>query len=75
MIYSKHNIFSQIAGSDNFFIVNLLSGNADILTAKEGRMLMDHRAGKDMDADLLSNLTEKGYFTDEKEEEKIYRSK
>ncbi len=75
MIYSKHNIFSQIAGSGDFFIVNLLSGNADILTAEEGRMLHDHLAGKDMDADLLNDLTEKGYFADEKAEEKIYRSK
>jgi uncharacterized protein len=75
MIYSKHNIFSQIAGSGDFFIVNLLSGNADILTSEEGKMLQDHLTGKDMDADLMNDLTEKGYFADEKTVEKIYRSK
>ena len=75
MIYSKHNIFSQIAGSGDYFIVNLLSGNADILTAEEGRMLQDHLDGKDMDAGLLNDLTEKGYFADERTEEKIYRAK
>ncbi len=41
--FSKHNIFSKISGSDNYFIVNLLTGNADILTAPEGQQVQQLR--------------------------------
>jgi uncharacterized protein len=75
MIWSKHNIFSQITSSDNFFIVNMLSGNADILTSEEGKMLKDHLAGNVIPEELLNNMKEKGYFVDEKEEELVYKSK
>lgn len=75
MIYSKHNIFSKIAGSENYFIVNVLSGSADILTAEEGIMLQGFLDGKGMDAAFRENLTEQGYFSDEKEEEMLYRNK
>jgi len=75
MNWSKHNIFSQITDSDNFFIVNLLSGNADILTPGEGKMIYDHRTEKDIEPNLLKGLIEMGYFVDEKEEELAYKSK
>jgi uncharacterized protein len=75
MIYSKHNIFSGIAGSDNFFIVNLLSGSADILTPAEGKMLHDLIDGKVIAEEFHQNLTEQGYLVDEKEEEDLYRRK
>ncbi len=75
MNYSKHNIFSRISGSDNFFIVNLLSGSADILNPEEGKMVHDFLSGKEIAPDFHSNLTEKGYLVDEKEEERLYRSK
>jgi uncharacterized protein len=75
MVYSKHNIFSGINGSDNFFIVNLLSGSADILNPSEGKMLHDLLDGKEIPAAFRLNLTENGYLVDEKEEERVYRSK
>ncbi|MDO9257310.1 MAG: radical SAM protein [Bacteroidales bacterium] len=75
MNYSKHNIFSRISGSDNFFIVNLLSGSADILNPEEGKMIHDFLAGKEITPDFHSNLTEQGYLVDKKEEERLYRSK
>ncbi|MEI6684482.1 MAG: radical SAM protein [Bacteroidota bacterium] len=75
MIYSKHNIFSRIAGSDNFFIVNLLSGSADILNPAEGKMVHDLLDGKEIADEFRGNLEEQGYLVDEKEEERLYRSK
>jgi uncharacterized protein len=75
MNYSKHNIFSKIKESDNYFIVNLLSGNADTLDPEEGRMLFDFLGGKDISTEFLGNLTEQGYMVDEREEVKLYRSK
>ena len=75
MVYSKHNIFSKISGSDNFFIVNLLNGGADILSQAEGKMIHDYLDGKDIDQEFLGDLKEKGYLVDEKEETKLYRSK
>jgi uncharacterized protein len=74
MIYSKHNIFSRITGSDNFFIVNLLSGNADILNPAEGKMLHDFLGGKELPTELHQRMKELGYLVDEKEEERLYRS-
>jgi len=46
VIYSRHNIFSAIAESDNFFIVNPLSGSADILDRTEAKMLQDFLHGE-----------------------------
>ena len=40
MYFSKHNIFSKIKDSDNFFIVNSLSGNADILTPEDAEKVL-----------------------------------
>ena len=64
MIYSKHNIFSGIAGSDNFFIVNLLSGSADILTPAEGKMVHELLDGKEIADEFRGTLEEKGYLVD-----------
>lgn len=75
MIYSKHNIFSRISGSENYFIVNLLTGSADILNPAEGLMLREFLEDKEIPADFRENLTEQGYLIDAKEEERLYRSK
>jgi uncharacterized protein len=75
MIYSKHNIFSKITDSDNYFIVNLLSGSADILNPVEGKMLMEFHKGIEISADFMDNLIAQGYFVDEKEEDRLYRNK
>ncbi len=39
MTFSKHNIISKVRNSDNYYIVNLLSGEADLLTANEAATL------------------------------------
>ena len=68
MIYSKHNIFSKIKESDNYFIVNLLNGSADLLNPAEGSMIKDFLNGKTIPADFHENLTKQGYLMDIKEE-------
>ena len=75
MIYSKHNIFSRITGSDNFFIVNLLSGSADILNPAEAGMLQEFLDGNQIAEEFRMNLAEKGYLVNEKEEERLYRNR
>ena len=75
MIYSKHNIFSRIKDSENYFLVNLLSGNADIIYPKEGQMVADFIEGKMISQEFTDDLIAKGYLVDEKEEDRIYRSK
>jgi uncharacterized protein len=75
MIYSKHNIFSKIADSDNYFIVNLLSGSADILSPEEGKMIQDFHKGKEITPDFFENLKDQGYFVDKNEEERLFRNK
>jgi uncharacterized protein len=74
MIYSKHNIFSRITDSDNFFIVNLLNGSADVLNPAEAGILDDFLSGKVISEEFRKNLTAQGYLVDEKEEERLYRS-
>ena len=75
MYYSKHNIFSKIADSDNYFIVNLLCGSADILSPDEAKMLQDFHKGKAMAPDFMEKLIEQGYFVDKNVEERLYRNK
>jgi len=75
MIYSKHNIFSKITGSGNYFIVNLLTGSADILTTSEGVMLQEFLDGKVISVEFRENLIKQGYLVDEKEEARLYKSK
>jgi uncharacterized protein len=73
--FSKHNIFSKIIDSDNYFIVNLLSGNADILSPTEGQMLNELLAGKEGETEFVKDLTIKGYIISAEEEKLLYRAK
>jgi uncharacterized protein len=69
MYFSRHNILSSIAGSNNFILVNLLTGNADILTAEEADAL---------EKGMIPNETEfikKGYFIDPDEEQRLFRKR
>jgi len=64
---SRHNIFSKLEDSDDYFIVNLLSRNADILNPD---LAKEYRTGE------LTNKTEwieKGYLSNPAEEEKKYK--
>ncbi len=74
MIFSKHNIFSRIADSDNYFIVNLLNGSADILAPDEAAMLIDFQKGKELPADFRESLTAQGYIVNPEEEARLYQS-
>jgi uncharacterized protein len=69
MKFSQHNIFSKIADSDEYFIVNLLSGNADILSGEKAREIIEQRF---TDTD---EYAAKGYLVDETDETRLYRKR
>jgi len=70
MELSKHNIYSVIYGEkDKHFIINLLSGNADILSNDELSTLLSVQHNPDPE------LVEKGYLVDPDTEAKLYRRK
>ena len=74
--FSKYNIFSRIKDSGNFFILNLLTGNADILSATEASQIDDARKEKKLSENpLYELLSEKGYIIGEEEETSLYRSR
>ena len=62
MEYSKHNIFSKIAGSEDYFLLNPLSGQADILDQDEARNY------KDKTPLNRAEYVRKGYLVDPAEE-------
>jgi len=66
---SKHNIITPIKNSDQFFIANLLSGNADIITNQIVDEINHGTYPKP------NELLEKGYWVDELEEKKLYQQK
>lgn len=76
MKYSKYNIFSKIRDSENFFIVNLLTGNADILGIDDATKLKVVRNGEALSDDVFSGeLLSKGYLSEETDENKLYRKR
>ena len=76
MTYSRYNIFFRIRDSKKSFIVNLLSGNADILNSSDAKKIEALKKGETLtDKKFLDELAEKGYITDESEEKREYRRK
>jgi len=69
MEYSKHNIFSRIKNSDNYYIVNLLSGQADVLDPETADQ---YKRGALSEPEAFA---EKGYLVNPAEEQKRYRLK
>jgi len=69
MYFSRHNIFSKIKDSDSYYLVNLLTGNADILEAEKGAEIL---AGNYSN---VEEYLEKGYLADEQAEKKLYIEK
>jgi uncharacterized protein len=69
MEFSRHNIISRIADSTDYYIVNLLSGNADILTGDEAERFLNNSL------DEPSEFVNKGYLVDRAEEENRFRSR
>jgi uncharacterized protein len=67
MQLSQHNIVSQIRGSGNYFIVNPLSGQADILEPEIGRALLK---GEVRDTEAFAA---KGYVVDPAEEQLTFK--
>jgi uncharacterized protein len=76
MQYSRYNIFSRVRDSENSFILNLLSGNADILSSSDAVKIEALRKGETLtDKKFLDELSEKGFIADEFEEKREYRRK
>jgi uncharacterized protein len=69
MNFSKHNIFTRIADSDKYILLNVLTGNADILSAEKAHEITSQQ---------YSNTDEyvaKGYLSDPEAETKRYRQR
>jgi len=76
MYFSKHNIFSKIKDSENFFIVNLLSGNADIVNPIDAEVIDKVRRNEPITNNtFIAELFEKGYLADETEESNLFKRK
>jgi uncharacterized protein len=76
MQYSKFNIFSKVRDSENYFIINLLTGNADILGTEDANKLKAIIRGDASSEDALyGEMVEKGYLSDKAAENKLYRAK
>lgn len=69
MKLSRFNIISAIKDSDKYFVVNLLSQNADILSKEEWKLLNSE------DGLMRQEFIEAGYVVDLVEEEKMYKKK
>lgn len=67
--FSRHNILAPIAGSDQYYLVNLLSGNADLLTKEKAREILDHRYTD------VEEYAARGYLSDPTEEDRLFRRK
>ncbi|MCK5372300.1 MAG: radical SAM protein, partial [Cyclobacteriaceae bacterium] len=60
---------SKVVDSENYFIVNPLSGNADILTPEEATQFTNGNLTED------EELVEKGYLVNPKDEDQLFKSK
>lgn len=69
MVHSKHNILSKIKDAEAYFIVNLLSGNADILDPAKYQEFI---TGNFTETD---EIIAKGYLVDPKDEDRLMRKK
>ncbi len=69
MELSRHNILSRIHRSDDYFIVNVLSGNADILSPPEAARVLNNAVIDD------PAYISKGYVVDPVQEDKLFRLK
>ncbi|ORC35402.1 hypothetical protein B4O97_09530 [Marispirochaeta aestuarii] len=68
MTRSKHNIFRKLKDSDNYILLNPLSKQADILSPELAR---EYEKGNIADP---TEFIEKGYLSDEGEENRRYRN-
>jgi uncharacterized protein len=76
MIYSRYNIFSKIRESENYFIINLLSGSADILSSEDAEKVKAVQNDNNFPYnDFVREFARKGYLMDSDEEARLYRQK
>jgi len=75
MRFSPYNILHSIRDSKDYYIINLLSGNADILEEKDREAINNYLDGKIIDPEFLNEMTGKGYIASEQEEKSVYISK
>jgi len=68
MKLSKHNIYSKLKDSDEFYIVNLLSGEADIINASEASKIESGQLNL-----LDKAYLDKGYVVEEDDEERRFK--
>lgn len=73
--FSKYNIISKIRDSEKYFIINQLSGNADILDPEEAGKYERYINDSQTDDDFLQELISKGYLADQDEEQKLFRKR
>ncbi|HEX9007284.1 MAG TPA: radical SAM protein [Bacteroidota bacterium] len=69
MKLSQHNIFGPIAGTDEFYLVNLLSGSADVLSNEKAREVIERRYSD------IGEYVAKGYLVDPAEEARRFRTR
>ncbi len=67
MKFSKHNIFGKLADSGNYFLLNSLTGNADILTPEKAEEIVTGNYSS------IDEYMEKGYLCDETGENRKYK--
>ncbi len=67
---------SRIHDSNNWFIMNLLAGSADIITNDEAEKIQLLKvSGPDPNEEFQKELIHKGYFAEEESENKLYRER
>ncbi len=64
---SRFNIVAPVRGTDRHYVVNLLSGQADLLSAEEVRLLTQPGQG------YTDDMIGRGYVVDPAEEDRRYR--
>ncbi len=67
MELSRHNILTPVDGAEQWLLVNLLSGEADILSAEAAARLQRGEIANP------AELAERGYWVDPEEEQRRYR--
>lgn len=69
MQLSKYNIISKVHNSQNYFIVNSLYGQADIIDSSEHQRIINQEVLND------NTYTGKGYVVDPAKEDELYKKK
>jgi uncharacterized protein len=75
MIKSKHNIVSKVLDSGQYFVVNLLSGNADLLSEDEANVLLSEEHSQNESGEVIQDMIGKGYLLETDKESKLYRNR